>query len=162
MIEVAKILKPCGIKGEMKLKPYVNDLQFWKIVKNVEIEGVSYKVLSTRFYKDFLYIFLDGVTSMSQAEMLTNLEVLADENDIPREDGEYLICDLVGCVLQNTDGKTIGTIDSVEKYGSADIINFKSMGALYSFPFLKNVLKSVDIKNKIVVVYKDKLDEVLV
>ena len=33
MIEVAKVLKPHGLHGEIKLEPYTLDIKFWKKVK---------------------------------------------------------------------------------------------------------------------------------
>ena len=162
MIALAKILKPCGIKGEMKCQPYVKDASFWKDLKEVEIDSKPYSVISTRFYKDFLYILLSGVSSMNDAESFVGLEIMGDENSISRSDGEYLICDLEGCEIVSESGEKLGFVDSVEKYGSADIINIKKMGAIYSFPFLKSIIKSIDVDGKLITVYKEKLDEVLV
>lgn len=161
MIEVAKILKPQGLKGEIKCKNFTS-LDFWRENLEVKIDMENYVVEHFRFYKDFLYLKLKDIISIDMAQKLRGKTVFVEKDLIKTGDDEYLISDLENCVLLDENGKVIGQIESVENYNATDIINVIIVGARFSFPFLKKVIKRVDKKNKIVEVYKDKLDEVLV
>ena len=160
MISVAKILKPHGLKGEVKLEMFNKDTSFWREVKNVYIDKNIYNVIAFRFYKGFLYLFLSGVSSVEEAEKLRNKTLMAREEDVRR--GDYIISDLENCSVYDDLGNFVGVVDSIEKYGSADIVNVVKMGAVSSFPFLKDLILNVDIDQKRVVVKKSKLDEVLI
>lgn len=161
MIEIAKILKPHGLKGEVKLEMFNKDVSFWHEVKNVYIDGMLYAITSLRFYKGFLYLTFSEVNSIDEAERLRNKTLKVDE-EVLRKDGEYLIQDLINADVYDDKGDYRGRIESVERYGSADIINLVRTGASFSFPYLKNIIISVDTQNKRVVVSKKKLDEVII
>ena len=162
MIEIAKILKPQGLRGEMKISMYVHDLGFWSNLKTVYIDGNEHDVVKFRYYKGFGYIVLEDVTTCEQAEMFRNITLTVPKEQIPLSDGEYLISDLENCTVVDEQENIIGYVESVEQYGSAYIINILKNGGLRSFPFLNEVIKNVNIQSKKIVVFKNKLDEVLV
>ena len=162
MIEIAKILKPQGLRGEMKISMYVHDLGFWSNLKTVYIDGYEHDVVKFRYYKGFGYIVLEDVTTCEQAEMFRNITLTVPKEQIPLADGEYLISDLENCTVIDEQENIIGYVESVEQYGSAYIINILKNGGLRSFPFLNEVIKNVNIQSKKIVVFKNKLGEVLV
>lgn len=163
-LEIAKVLKPQGIKGEIKVECYTSNLDFLRSLKKFSIDGAIYNILSIRIQNKFAYIKTQEINSMNEAETLRGkiLIVPKPEDENNSDLFEFFIEDLEDCRIEDENGNLIGFIDSVEKYGSADIINVKLGGATRSFPFLKGVFKTVDTKNKVIVVFKQKLDEVLV
>ena len=162
MIEVAKVLKPQGIRGELKLEPFAKDESFWKNVKHLQIESKTFDVLGVRTYKNFVYVLLSTIDDCNKAEALRGKIVFANQNLISKKENEFLIAELVGLQVVGEDGKFFGVVESVEKYGAADIINILCGGARKSFPFLNAVIKSVDVDCKKIVVFENKLLEVLV
>ncbi|MBQ3213565.1 MAG: 16S rRNA processing protein RimM [Clostridia bacterium] len=163
-IEIAKVLKPQGIKGEIKVECFTSDLDFLKNLKEFYIQDTLYKILKIRFSGKYAFITVDGLTDRNAAELLRNKVLLAEKSlaEASSSDDEYFISDLEDCCVVDENGNIVGYVESVEKYGSADIINILLGGAIRSFPFLKSVLKEVDIKEKKIVVFKNKLDEVLI
>ncbi len=162
MVEIAKILKPQGLKGEMKLDLFLKDEDTWKNIKQVQLSGTNYIVKSIRFYKGFGYILLCGIDSIELCEKYRNKHLFVDKSQLETSQNEYLIDDLVGCELRDVKGNYVGEIESVESYGGADIINILHCGAKRSFPFLKAILLDVDVKNKKIIVDIEKLKEVMI
>lgn len=162
MVEIAKILKPQGLKGEMKLDLFLKDEKTWKKIKDVQIDSQSYIVKSIRFYKGFGYILLCEIDSIAKCEKFRNKFVYVDKSQLETDKNEYLIDDLVGCEVVDEKGNFVGEVESIESYGGADIINILYCGAKRSFPFLKSVLVDVDVKTKKIVVNKEKLKEVMI
>ena len=162
MIEIAKILKPVGLKGEMKLQLFLKDYNSWQKIKNVTTNSQSYKVDKIRFYKGYGFVFLCGIDSIDKASKLRNKTIYAKKEDIDTQVDEYLIQDLLGCEIVDESGNFVGVVEDIESYGTADIINFICLGAKRSFPFLRQIIKRVDVASKQVVVDKNKLDEVVV
>lgn len=161
-IEFAKVLKPQGIKGEVKVENFISDLDFLNALKQFYIDNAVYNIKKIRIDGKYAYIQTQEIIDRNQADMLRNKILLADKALLTAKEDEFFISDLENCCVVDEENNIIGYVESVEKYGSADIINILKGGALRSFPFLKAILKEIDLENKKIVVYKDKLDEVLV
>lgn len=64
---IGTVLKPQGIRGELKIKNYTDDFYSISALKEVFIDGVSYQVLKMRCDKD-VFMLLRGL----QIEMMPN------------------------------------------------------------------------------------------
>ena len=157
----AKVLKPQGIKGEIKVEFLTSDLDFARNLKSFEIGDKFFCVENIRIDKKYGYIKTVEVQTRNDAETLRGKFLVTTRPEIENSD-EYYISDLENCCVVDQKDNILGYIDSVERYSSTSIINMISMGAVKSFPFLKDLLLSVDIENKKIVVDKDKLKEVIV
>jgi len=161
-IEIAKVLKPQGIKGEIKVECFISDFDFLKSLKTFYIEDNLYNIQKIRFQDKYAYIATKEVLDRNQAELLRNKVLTTDKALVTTQEDEFFISDLEDCCVVDELDNIIGYVESVEKYGSADIINILLGGAVKSFPFLKSILKKVDIKEKKIIVFKEKLEEVLI
>ena len=85
-IVIGEVLKPQGIRGEVKVKPLVDDPADLKKVRKVFIGGAEYKVLSARTDAQAAYFALSGVADRNAAELLRGRQVLADRADLPALD----------------------------------------------------------------------------
>lgn len=163
MLQVAKVLKPQGIKGEIKVELFTSDVDFIKKQKTFEIDGHVYHVKSIRIQQKYAYIQTEEILSRNDAELFRNKLISVEKpNSLQESEDEYYIADLENCCVVDEDEKIVGYVESVEKYGSVPTINILLGGAVRSFPFLKRILKQVDIENKKIVVYKHLLEEVLI
>ena len=95
LITVGRILKPRGLKGEVKC------------IINGEI----------------VYKFFDGVTTLEQAELLRGKPIQVPRETVKLADDEILASDLVGFEIVDTDGRKIGVVKGVENYGASDIVD---------------------------------------
>ena len=162
-LQIAKVLKPQGIKGELKVELFTSDTDFVKKQKSFEIDGVVYTIKSIRIQQKYAYIQTNEILSRNDAELFRN-KILSVEKpaEVLGQDDEYYISDLENCCVVDENDKIVGYVESVEKYGTVPTINILLGGSIRSFPFLKRILKEVDIQNKKIVVFKDLLQEVLI
>ncbi len=138
---IAKIVKPQGIKGEVKAMPLTNVLAVFDNLKSVSIEGKVYGIKRISFRQGFLYITLNGVITRNQAEELRNKQLYVDKSQLEDAKGDYefLLDDLIGMVLYDTNGDMVGQIMDVENYGATDNFIIEFDGRSYQVPFLKQV-----------------------
>ena len=162
LLQIAKVLKPQGIKGEIKVELYTSDIEFLKSLKTFKIDGKDYSIKSIRFQQKYAYIATLEVETRNDAELLRNKILCAPKPQEEQKEDEYYISDLENCTVVDENDNIVGYVESVEKYTSTPIINILLGGAVRSFPFIKAVLKQVDTKEKKIVVFKDKLQEVIV
>ena len=162
-LEIAKVLKPQGIKGEIKVECFTSNLDFLMSLKSFTIDNTTYNITNIRIMGKYGYIKTQEINSMNEAELLRGkILVVPRPEEEDNNNFEFYIEDLENCRIEDENGTLLGFIDSIEKYGSADIINLKLAGGTRSFPFLKSLFKEIDVKSKKVIVFKDKLDEVIV
>ncbi len=164
---IGEVLKPQGIKGEVKIKPYAanhDDFRRWKTLYIKQ--GESYapiKVKCNRVHEDFVYAMLGDCATMEDAEKYRAVQLYVDRAHAnPLEEDEVYISDLIGCEGIDEAGKSIGELVDVLQHGVVDVYVFKKGAKSVMAPALKAVFPTVDVKEKRISVIREKLDEVAV
>ena len=161
MIEIARILKPQGIKGEVKASPSTNVLAVFKYIKSAVVGEKEFKIDSISLRQGFLYIKFEGVNSRNEAEALRNQPIKIEKQILENIKGqdEFLIDDLIGMIIYDTDGNLVGQILSVINYGSCDIFVLERDGRRYQAPYVDDVFFREGDK---LVADSEKIKEVLI
>jgi len=161
-IEIGKIIKAQGIKGEVKLECFLDDSSMLKNVGKLYVGTKSYAVVKIRCDGAFCYILLEGITDRNAAEALRNWTVYADKENVVVPNDRYFIDDLIDCVVSTDKGKIIGTVKNILQYGAADVFICSNNDTEVSFPFLNDLVISVNVDSKTIVVNSRRFDEVAV
>lgn len=163
---IGQIIKPQGVKGEIKVKVLSEDENRFLDLKTVYIkEKDSYKpleVLDSDTRGEFAYITIAGVCDRNEAEKYRNMFLYIDrENALKLEDGRYFICDLIGIDVYTEKDEHIGTLTDILQNGGADVYVVKGNKQLM-FPALKRLIIKTDIASKKIIVDSEVLSEVAV
>ena len=159
-IIVGKVIKPQGIKGELKIIVLADTPEIFSFLEKVYIDNVEYKILSARI-ADGVYLVLKGIADRNQAELFRNKMLFVDREDIPLPDGRWFVTDIIGCEVSLDDGTLLGTVSDITTRGSTDIypVDLKN-GKAVVFPFLNDLVLSVSVEDKKIVLNKSRLAEV--
>lgn len=113
-IIIGEVLKPQGVRGEIKIKPYIDDFADIRNFKTLFIAGKEYKVLACRTDPSAAYLALSGIADRDAAELLRGKEVEALRSEAPAPaEGRYYIVDVIGCRVYTAEGKDLGEIADV-------------------------------------------------
>ncbi len=160
MLKIGVVVKPQGIKGELKVAPLTDDANRFKQLKSVIIDGQEYKVAGAKVGAGAVFLALFGVSDRNQAETFRNKELFVKrENAVTPKKGHYFIVDILGCKVVTDGGEEVGVITDVTT-AKTDIFTLDCNGKTMRFPFLKDLLVSVDIETKTVTVKEKRLKEV--
>ena len=164
---IGTVLKPQGIHGECKIRPYAADLDLFASWKELYLEdrGVHSPVSCavSRVRDGFVYAVLAGCASADDAEKFRNRNLYIDRaHAAPPENGAVYIADLIGCEARDENGRTVGVLSDVLQYGSVDTWVFKTAKGTMMAPALLEVFPDVDPENRVISVRSDKLSEVAV
>ena len=144
---IGTVVKAQGLRGEIKIKPYTDDIDNLLNIKNVFIDDISYKVLASRENGGMLFFYLSRICSIEDAETLRGKDIFIDRDDAaPLEEGGHYIVDILGCEVfagQNY----VGKVTNIDQFGSADIYTVKGEKTV-RFPYLKKLVINADISNK--------------
>ncbi len=159
-IVIGEILKPQGVRGEVKVKPLLDDAADMRHFKKVYIGGKEYKVLSCRADAQAAYLALSGVADRDAAELLRGKQIEALRADAPAlEEGRYYIVDIVGCDVIADSGERLGQIADVIP-AHTDIYVLHNGEKEGMFPAADGVILEVDTESKIITVDKKRFFEV--
>lgn len=161
MIEIAQIVKPQGIKGEVKAQPFTNVVEVFDKIKECLVGKEVMHISNLSFRQGFLYIKFDEIKTRNDAENYRNQSIKIDKKllEETKNEDEFLIDDLIGFVLYDDKGEMVGQIVNVLNYGASDIFIIEKEGRTYEVPFVPEVFK---IKNGCLTVDSEKLLEVMI
>ena len=164
LIAVGKIVNVHGIKGVVKIKPYLmhgKDLpQFNPLTDKLGKKSFEVSISGTQ--GECLLANLKGITTREVAEQFKGLELYADRSKLPvTESNEFYCCDLVGMKVIK-DGAEFGKVVSVMNFGAGDILEIKTMkGKQLDFAFSKKTFPRVDTgKKELEIVIPEGMEEV--
>lgn len=160
-LKIGVIVKPQGIKGEVKVQPLTDDINRFKKLKEVIIDDKTYRVTNAVIGGGTVFLSLFGISDRNTAETFRGKYLHVNrENAVELEEGRYFIVDVIGCVLFDSEGSKIGEV--IDIFSSrTDVFTIKCFdGRIMRFPFLKDTVISVDVQNKKIVADKKRLSEV--
>ncbi len=160
-IQIGAVAKPQGIKGELKIRLFVDDFDSVKKITQVEIGSTLYKIENFRKISDEEGILkLVGLDDRNVAETMRKQEVFANREEISVKEGRYFITDVIGCDLYLDSGKKIGVIEDIVS-GNVDYYYIDTLEGKAVFPLLPDLLISIDIQEKKVTVKAKRFTEVV-
>lgn len=145
-LTVATVLKPQGIRGEVKVRALTDSAEDLAAFKKLIIDGVEYSVLSVRAQGEFAYLMLRGIADRNAAELLRGKDVEVLRSDVPElPEGRYYIVDLIGCEVRTERGDLLGEITSVTP-AKTDIYTLSKDGKEITFAAADGVITDVDLE----------------
>ena len=158
-LEVGQIVNTFGIKGFVKVYPYVNDIQRFDDLKTVYIklkkQESKLEIEEVKYQKNMVLIKFKGIETVEQAENLRNAYLEIERNQaIPLEEGEYFIADLLGLEVYLDTGEKLGILEDIFNTGSNDIYVVKNeLGKQFLLPYIDEVIKNIDLENSKITVH---------
>lgn len=160
-IVVGKILKPQGIRGELKILPLTDDITRFKSVKYLIVKGQAMPVLSLRIVENYVYARLHGIMDRNSAELVRDEYVSVKRQDaIKLEEGKHFIVDLLGSKIY-ADGDYVGVLDDILQNTRTDVYVVKGAKNCM-FPIVDGLIVNTDTSSKRIDLKKSKLQEIVV
>jgi 16S rRNA processing protein RimM len=154
---IGKIINTHGVRGELKIHPMTGDIDRFSDLKKVYIgeDKENLTVEKVRYHKSFVIIKFGEYDNINQVIPFKQKYIYVDDGDkvvLPKD--SYFIDDLIDCKVFDLDNKEIGHIKDIIYTTKDDVYIVKSSfdNKEYLIPAIKNFVKDVDIKNKIVII----------
>ncbi|MCL2501445.1 MAG: ribosome maturation factor RimM [Defluviitaleaceae bacterium] len=152
MFEIGIIVKPQGVRGEMRVLPTTDDPTRFGLLKEVYVRSpretaAKYTLSSVRYQKNMVILTLAEVKDRNAAAALVGSALLIpDEWALPLDEDEYFVRDLIGLTAQTEDGEVLGEITDVLRTGANDVYVITSaMTDAFMVPAIKDVVLRVDM-----------------
>lgn len=144
---VGKIIKPQGIKGEVKILPLVDIPAIFNGKHKLYIEKQSTPFKKSSFRLGYAYVMFDEISDRNVAEKYRNKKVFITKEDFDLlAVDDFLIDDLIGTLVYDENNEFVGQIMNVTNYGFDDIIIMQEDNHIYEVPFKKAIFNVIDGK----------------
>jgi 16S rRNA processing protein RimM len=153
---VGRIGRAHGILGEATIEVRTDepDRRF-AIGATVQTDSIGdLKVISGRVHNGILLLGFEGISDRNSVEKLRNTLLYADVdiNEANDDEDEYHVMQLIGCVAVLVSGEVFGEITDVINLPGQDLLAIKTAQGEQLIPFVHQLVPTVDITNKKVVV----------
>ncbi|MCC8074077.1 MAG: ribosome maturation factor RimM [Clostridiales bacterium] len=153
-MEVGKINNTHGIKGELKMELWCDDIDYLNQFKTLYFDENGTKpvaLISARKQKNIAIIKLDGVDTFDKAEVLKGKILYGNRDDADIDDDANYIADLIGCYVVDIDTEEeYGKVVDVLNYGSCDIYDTESWGKHTLIPATPDIVKEINTEYKVI------------
>ena len=156
-VPVGDITKTHGLKGEVKLRPLVNDPSLVQGAHRARIVGDDGDSVDTILEKvrgqgGRWIVKFKNCKTVEQAQTLVGktLEIFTEDFP-PLPDGEYYWFQIEGLQVFDEEGRYFGTITEIISTGSNDVYVVQDGDKELLLPMIDSVVKSIDLKeNKLI------------
>jgi len=156
-IPLAEVMRPHGVRGEVRLRPYNRDSELLLDLDEVLVrfpngEESEVTVEGVRPANDAILIKLCSVDDRNEAEQLRGAVVCGRRSEFPPvDDGEFYVCDIEGAVVlvgASEGAQTeLGRVRELVSYPTVDVLIVDAVdgGRPWEVPLVDSVVRSVDI-----------------
>ncbi|MCL2372904.1 MAG: ribosome maturation factor RimM [Defluviitaleaceae bacterium] len=167
--EIGIIVKPQGIRGELRVLPTTDDPGRFQLLEGQVVfvsskdGAVERKLTRARLHKGLVLVTLEGVDDRNAAEEIINCTIsIPAEKALPLGQDEYFVRDLIGMEVVTEDGVLLGKVARVLPTPANDVYVIDAAeGDNFMIPAIKQVVRKVG-DGKIVVRLMDGMRELTV
>ena len=141
-IEAGEIVTTHGVRGEVKVLPWIDSAEDLCDFDRCRIDGVEYKIESCRVQKTCNLLKLEGIDTMEAAQSMRGKTVELYREDI--DDEVIFAAELIGVEVL-CDGVSIGKITEVLDYPGNSVYVVKGSHE-YMIPAVKEFVLSTDME----------------
>lgn len=153
-LELGKVNNTHGLKGEVKVALWCDDISYVKQLKNVYLDDKGEKglsLVSASAQKNIGILKFGEITTIEQAEKLKGNILYCDRDEAKIDDGAYYLADVIGCYVVDIDTEEeYGKIVDIQNYGSCDIYDVESWGKHTLIPAIPDIVKEVNTEYQVV------------
>ncbi|MGP0565842.1 ribosome maturation factor RimM [Nitrospina sp. 32_T5] len=158
-IAVGRVTKPHGLKGELKLHPFVSDTSLLKTIRHgrMEMDGGprEWVIESVRGAGIPLIIKFQHCDTPEQARELAGNTLEVPDTDFPGlAEGEYYWFQILDLRVFDEDGRFYGIVDEIIETGSNDVYVVKDGEKELLLPMIDSVVKKIDLDERTLIFHK--------
>lgn len=145
---IGQVLKPFGLKGEIKVKPFTESLDPFTNSRILFFDETPYDVVRIRQFQSAVLLLLEGIDTPEQARNLAGSLVKTDPRNLPaKEEDEYYWFELIGMKVSTVDGRDLGRITAITPTGANDVFQVDGAYGEVLIPMIEDVVLEVDLEH---------------
>ena len=156
-IKIGQIVNTHGLKGEVKIYPYTDDIENIANLKKIYLDPelkLEYLVKDSKIIKNMIAFKLAGIDTLEQTKNLMQKYIYTKKMKIKEED-TYYIEDLIDLDIYTLDDSNdfskalyFGKLVNVFNSGASDVYEVKTETQTVYLPAIKDVVLKISLEDK--------------
>lgn len=147
-LECGKIVTTHGIRGDVKAEVWMDSPEELCAIRMLYLDGgkTPLKVQNARVQKNMVLLKLEGIDTPEAGNTLRQKVLYARREDIPLEEGQYFLQDLIGMqVVDADDGRLYGKLIETTETGANRVHHIRfADGKVRLIPAIPQVIVAVE------------------
>lgn len=167
LVSIGRLMRPHGVRGFIKCKPYTHDLTRYKQLKTVFIESGSQttelQVETASLSGDLWLLKFKGYETPESLKILVNSEICIHHSErIPPPEGEFYFSDLEGFQVVSESGELQGKVLAVREFPSVNafLISLFPEQEIW-IPWIDDCVLSINEKKKTITISLSFIEELI-
>ena len=153
----ATIVSAHGIKGAVRVKFFTVTPEYYLSVKLFFLENsgqlLSLKVTRILPSKKGWIILFDGIDSRNEAENIKGCRLLLpDEQLKPLESDEFFVHQLIGCRVEDQNGRFLGEVTDFLETGANNVYEVHNGESEFLIPDVPHVVLELNLENNCMII----------
>lgn len=153
---VGRIIRPHGVRGEVRVELHTDDARRFKQLAAVHIGDPSTEpteIRSAREHQGVALVSFKGFEDRDAVEGLRNQWLyIPIEDATPLAEGEYFLYQLEGLTVSDSDGRSLGKLVEVMETGANNVFVVRGPRGDFLLPDIPDVVSEIDFENSRMVV----------
>ncbi|HNQ12323.1 MAG TPA: ribosome maturation factor RimM [Bacteroidia bacterium] len=157
VFEWGRVIKTHGLKGQLLIVIDADNLSHYENLGSVLIQKKNGQLVDFHIEEISIksngnaYLKLESLHSIDEAQEFCGCKLYLPIDELPSlEEGKVFFHDLVGSTIINvTDGKEIGTVESISDMPGQTMLNVRINGRSVLIPYVPEFFPEVDIERKL-------------
>ena len=153
-LEIGQIVNTFGIKGQIKIMPFTDDIKRFNKLKTIYIKFndnlKEEEIQNVKYQKNLVLLKLKNYDDINEVEKFKNSYVYIDRKDaVELPEDTYFITDLLKLEVYTEDNCYLGKLIDIFSTKSNDVyVVKKDNGKEILLPAVGEVIKSIDMENR--------------
>ena len=158
LLLIGKVTKPHGIRGKIRIISYAESIDTFLNLDSLYLKDKSGAIVPLHIQsvspsKGVFILAVNEIDSIDAAKEVRGCDLFMDRTKLPElPDGEYYQRELIGLDVVTTEGVQLGKIRDILPTGSNDVFIVRNKKTEHMIPYLKDVVKSIDLDKGLMVV----------
>ena len=158
-ITIGKILKPRGLRGEVKVLSLTDIPDRFEHLKTVYVntaqgQGVTVEIESVSSYKGFVYLRFRGKDSVEDVQSLIGGLLQVERSSVPElPEGVYYHFEIIDSVVYTDDNQRLGTVVDILETGGHDVYIVQGDDREYLIPATEEIVRHIDREKGIIIIH---------
>lgn len=149
-VTIGKILKPRGIRGELKVLSLTDIPDRFESLEAVYVhasgtESLRVGIEHVSYYKDFVYLRFKGYNSIEKAQELVGALLQVDRSESPElPEGLFYRFEIIDAEVYTDDERYLGKVVDILETGASDVYVVRDGKQEYLIPSNPDVVTEID------------------
>ena len=148
MILLGIFAKPHGLKGEVKVFPFVRDIDLFSDLDIVYLEKeIPLHISSIKRVNKYIVLGFDEIKTIEEIIPLLKKNIYAKKENLDGYDNYYTLDEISGFEVIDDNNQEIGIIKDILKTGSNDVLVVEGKREVL-IPYVSEFVLDINIENK--------------